>query len=276
MVKSLSISKKRLTKAVVVAAVAVSLFAATVYYSIPDTFRMRSIAFALGPNLPNSMNSGNSSVYSLVTELNVTFLNGTVWTSRYPDASTGELNSTDIKEIQLYPLPAYMGGLDLPEPYWAAIEFAADWGIHTELIDERTVDLGVLNVDNYTFSFCEAGDMSWPLNYTTPELNYTLQVDATGYWNVGPEIYGPWTWRIDTDQIQDILLNTTGPANISVNLDLGLIVYYQITTSDGTRAGNATVEWSGRWGTFQLLRDGSKLLGLRYSFSDVSLRMMAN
>lgn len=255
--------------------VVVSLLAATVYYSIPDTVHVRSIAFALGPNPPNSMNSGNSTVYSLVTELNVTFLNGTVWTSRYPDASIGELNSTDIKEIQLYPLPAYIGGLDIPGPHWAAIELAADWGIHTDLMGERTVDLGVLNVANYTFSFCEAGDMSLPPNYTIPELNYTLQVDATGYWHLGPELYGPWTWRMNADQIQDILLNATGPANISVNLDLGLIVYYQITSRSGTQAGSATVEWLGKWGAFQLLHDGDKLLGLQYSFSDVSLRMMA-
>ncbi len=133
----------------------------------------------------------------------------------------------------------------------------------------------MLNAFNYTFSFGDAKDMHPPPGYRIPTLNYTLAVNGTGYWDLGLLPYGPWNWHMNIDQIRSILLNTTGPASISFDLDLSMNVFYQITTEDGTQAGNATVEWSGRWGTLQLLHDGDQLLGLQYSFADVSLRMMA-
>jgi hypothetical protein len=189
----------------------------------------------------------------------------------------GELNSTDIKEIRVYPFPGYSGGLDLPKPYYAAIEYAADWGIRTSLTGEETASLGVLNVVNYTFGFGESGGMRPPPGFRVPALNYTLEVNGTGYWDLGmlPPFYSPWNWHVNSDQIHDILVNTTGPASISLDMDLSMNVFYQVTTEDGTQTGNAIVEWSGRWGTLQLLNDGDTLVGLRYSFSEISLRMMA-
>lgn len=279
-VKSLSLSKKKVTRSVVIPIVAVSLLAATIYYSVPGSFHLRAIAFALGPNL-NSMNA-NSSLYSLIADLNVTFQNGTTWDFynspfglNYVGAT--ELNSTDIKEIQLFPFPGYSPGLDLQEPFWAAIEYAADWGIPVNLRGESTLDLGVLNVANYTFGFGDEKDMRPPPDYRIPTLNYTLAVNGTGYWDLGmlPPFYGPWNWHVNIDQIRSILLNTTGPASISFDLDLSMNVFYQITTAEGTQSGSSTVEWSGRWGTLQLLHDGDQLLGLQYSFTEVSLRMMA-
>jgi len=282
-VKNLSLSKKKAARLVVIGIIAVSLFAAAIYYAVPDSLHIRSIAFALGPNLSNSMNSANSSVYSLIAEINVTFQNGTTYVTDLntlpwigaPGAGEGGLNSTDIKEIRVYPFPGYSPGLDLPKPFWAAIEYAADWGIRTSLAGEETASLGVLNVVNYTFGFGDAKDMRPPPGYRIPTLNYTLWKDATGYWDLGTLPYGPWNWHVNSDQIHDILVNTTGPASISFDVDLSMNVFYQITTEDGTQTGNAIVEWSGRWGTLQLLNDGDKLVGLRYSFSDISLRMMA-
>lgn len=273
----MSLSKKKAARLVVVGIIVVSLFAAATYYAVPDSLHFKSIAFALGPNL-NSMNS-NSSLYALIADLNVTFQNGTTWEFynspfglNYVGAA--ELNSTDIKEIQLFPFPGYSPGLDLQKPFWAAIEYAADWGIRTSLTGQETTNLGVLNVVNYTFGFGDARDMRPPAGYRIPSLNYTLWRDATGYWDLGTLPYGPWNWHINSDQIHDILANTTGSASISFDLDLSMTVFYQITTADGTQTGNAIVEWSGSWGTLQLLNDGNGLVGLRYSFSEISLRMM--
>jgi hypothetical protein len=275
----LSLSGKRAAKLTAIAVILVSLFAATLYYAIPDGPRTKTIAFALGPSL-DSMNSANSSLYSLIADLNVTFQNGTTWDFynspfglNYVGAA--ELNSTDIKEIQLFPFPGYSPGLDIQEPFWASIEYAADWRIPVNLEGESTLDLGVLNVANYTFGFGDAKDMRPPPGYRIPTLNYTLWKDATGYWDLGTLPYGPWNWHVNSEQIRDILANTTGPAIISFDLDLSMNVFYQITTEDGTQTGNAIVGWSGRWGTLQLLNDGGKLVGLRYSFSEISLKMIA-
>lgn len=275
----LSLSGKRAAKLTAIAVILVSLFAATAYYAIPDGPRAKTIAFALGPDwrVPDS---ANSSLYALIADLNVTFQNGTTWDFYNSPfglnyAGAVELNSTDIKEIQLFPFPGYSPGLDLQQPFWAAIEYAADWGIRTSLTGEETTNLGVLNAFNYTFSFSDADDMHPPPGYKIPTLNYTLAVNGTGYWDLGSLPYGPWNWHVNSEQIHDILVNTTGPANVSFDLDLSMNVFYQVTTGEGTQMGNAIVGWSGRWGTLQLLNDGDKLIGLRYNFSEISLRMMA-
>lgn len=256
------------------AIILVSAFAAGLYYGVPDSPRVRSIAFALGPS---SMNSVNSSVYSLNTGLNVTFLNGTVWDSVWHPEFSGEMNSTDITQIVVLPVPSFSGGLDLKEPYLVSLQYAFDWGIQTSSGGQSPNDLGVLQVANYTFSlYITSNGYPIPPNYSVPELNYTLDVDATGYWDVGPLLYGPWTWRIGASRIHDLIANTTDTAEVYFDLDLEVNVYYQIMTLQTEQAGFATVAWSGRWATLQLLHEGEQLLGFRYADTDIGLRMMAS
>jgi hypothetical protein len=80
---------------------------------------------------------------------------------------------------------------------------------------------------------------------------------------------------MNSSQIQSILPNGTDAVNITFNLDLNINLYYQLTTNAGTQTGNATVQWSGPWGTLQLLHENDTLLGFQYGFSDVSLEMIA-
>ena len=211
--------------------------------------------------------------------MNVTFQNGTVWDSIWQPEKTNsaEINSTGITQIVIFPAPSYSGGLDIKEPYIVALQYAFNWRISTSLADEQPMDLGVLDMVNYTFSLYEANYQP-PENFRTPKLNYTLQVNTTGYWDIGmpPPFYGPWTWRIDTSRIQNIISNATSPAEVSFDLDITVNVYYQIITNRATQSGYATVAWSGRWATLQLLHDGDQLLGFRYRYSDIGLRMMAS
>ena len=269
-------SGKRALKLTALAVILVSVLAATTYYAIPDSYHSRSIAFALGPS---SMNAVNSSVYSLATDLNVTFQNGTVWESVWYPEYSGGINSTDITQILILPMPSYGGGLDLGEPYLVSLQYAFDWGIHTTLAGQNSTDLGTLQAANYTFSYYMSGN-SYPIpqNFSVPTLNYTLGVNATGYWDLGmpPPFYGPWTWRIDSNRIHDIITNSTNPAEVYFDLDLTVNVYYQIVTLHATQSGYATVAWSGRWATLQLLHDGDQLLGFCYRDSDIGLRMMAS
>jgi hypothetical protein len=274
----LSLSRKRAAKLTAVAVILVSLFGVTTYYAIPDDPRTKTIAFALGPT---SMNSINSSVYSLATVVNVTFQNGTIWESVWhledPLRARYEINSTDITQIVILPCPAYGGGLDLEEHCLLTLQYAFDWKIYTSLAREEPIDLGLLDVANYTFSHYSANYK--PENLTPiPTLNYTLQVNTTGYWDMGmpPPLYGPWTWRIDDARIQNIISNATNPAEVNFDIDILVNLYYQITTDSGTQSGYATVAWAGRWATLQLFHDGNQLLGFRYSCSDIGLRMMAS
>jgi hypothetical protein len=270
----LSTPRKKAVKLTALAIMLVTAFAAGLYYTVPDSPRTKTIAFALGPS---SMNSVNSSVYSLTTGLNVTFQNGTVWeSSAWNPEYSGGINSTDITQIVLLPMPSYGGGMDLEEPYLVTLQYAFDWGIHTTLAGQNPTDLGTLKAVNYTFSFYEtSNNYPVPYNYSVPYLNYTLGVNATGYWDVGPLLYGPWTWRIDTNRIHDLITNSTDPAEVHFDLDLTVNVYYQIFTLHATQSGYATVSWSGRWATLQLMHDGDQLLGFRYADTDIGLRVMA-
>lgn len=197
--------------------------------------------------------------------------------SHHPDEAG--INSTDIIEIVILPAPSYGGGFDLREPYLATMQYAFDWAIGTSFAGEKTMDLGLLEVANYTFSFYSVGgNYPVPWNFSVPRLNYPLQVNTTGYWDIGrpPPFYGPWTWRMNSDRIQDILLNATAdPVDIPFDLGITVNLYYQLMTSGGTQAGYARVEWSGRWGALQLFHDGNTLQGLRYQFTDIGLRMTA-
>jgi hypothetical protein len=253
----------------------VSVFAATTYYAIPDGRHIRSIAFALGPK---SMNSVNASVYSLGAWVNATFQNGTTWDSMYHPDETG-VNSTDIIEIVILPLPMYGGGFDLQEPYLTTMQYAFDWTIGTSFAGENPVNLGVLDVANYTFSFYSTGGhYPIPYNFSVPTLDYKLGVNTSGYWDIGrpPPFYGPWTWRMNGDRIQDILLNASAnPVDIPFDLVITVNLYYEIMTSGVTQAGYARVEWSGRWGVLQLFHEANTLLGLRYQFTNIGLRMTA-
>jgi hypothetical protein len=271
----LSTPTKKAIKLTGLAIVLVCAFAASLYYVIPDSPQAKSIAFALGPS---STSSVNSSVYSIGTIMNVTFQNGTVWQiSGHPNISD-EFNSTDITQILVLPLPAYGGQLDLEEHYLLTLQYAFDWKIYTSLESETPIDLGLLDVVNYTFSHYQA---NYPPQANTPPLyplNYTLQVSTTGYWDIGmpPPFYGPWTWQIDAARIQNIISNATDPAEVNFDIDITVSLYYRITTDSGTQSGYATVTWAGRWATLQLLHDGDQLLGFRYSDSDISLTMMAS
>ena len=273
----LSTPIKRSAKLTGLAIVLVCAFAASLYYVIPDSPRAKSIAFALGPT---STDSVNSSVYSLGTILNVTFQNGTTWEiSGYPNIAK-EFNSTEISQILVLPLPAYLGsGVDLKEPYLILLQYAFDWGIHTTLAGENRTDLGTLQVANYTFSFYMSGH-GYPIQNLSvaPLLNYTLAVNTTGYWDIGmpPPFYGPWTWQIDSSRIHEIIINSTDPAEIDFDLDLTLHLYYKSMTLQTTQSGYATVAWSGRWAVLQLLHDAYQLLGFRYADSDIGLTMMAS
>jgi hypothetical protein len=275
--KTLNPPKRRLLMLASLAIVLVCAFAAGVYYALPASPRFKTIAFALGPTGWDTF--GNSSVYSLGTIMNVTFQNGTTWEiSGTPNISTG-FNSTDITQILMMPLPAYGGQLEIEEHYVLALKYAFDWKIQTSLESESPVDLGLLDVANYTFSHYLA-NWSPPPGYLTPlyPLNYTLAVNTTGYWDIGmpPPMYGPWTWRIDSSRIHDLITNSTNPAEVHFDLDLTAHLFYQITTSSGTQSGYATVTWSGRWATLQLLHDGDQLLGFTYKDTDIGLRMMAS
>jgi len=283
----MSFSKKKTIISTVIGVLVVSLFAATLFYLVPNNSHISSVVFALSSN---DYPVPRGTVYSLEFSWNVTLLNNTSWPQ--PDnwpagylPSSGGLNSTDIQQIQFTPLPAYFGDVGISEPFLCTFQFDHNYQISTEVTGETPLDLGMLNVINDTMSSWSASTQSTggsdyvkeaqSPNFTVPELNYTYQVNSTGYWSSAtpPLYWGAVNWTMSIDQIQSILANTNDTVNIAFNLNLNDIVYYQLTTASGTQTGTASVQYSGPWGTLQLFHDGDQLLGLQYDFSNVGLTM---
>jgi hypothetical protein len=261
-VKSLSL-KRKATRSVAIAIIGVSLLAATIYYSIPDRFHVRSIAFALGPIPPDSSNS--STVGSLGAYVRVRFLNGTsVLVQRGTSFEVGRfgttpivivtpnwLNSTDIEDIEV-DFGMCPGYVTLPKNWSSAIvTYTMGWKISSALTDDRIVDLGSYEVTNWTLS-----EQGVPQQEPAPIFPHITENNASQF----------WAWHINREQIQNILPSTTGSANVSFSLDLSANVHYQVTTDVGTQNGAATEHWSGNWGTLELLLDSGKLLGFRFDF----------
>jgi len=285
----LSLSKKKAVISTVVGILAVSLFAAALFYVVPSSSRTGPIVFAMGAF---GSSSQDSTVYSLAFDLNVTFLNGTSWDSR---STTGGLYSTDISKVQFMPLPSYIGNAGVPGPFVIAFQFVHDYQVLTGVTGETTLNLGMLDVVNFTDAgyaslLGSQSDFTYPANFTAPpRLNYTYQVNCTGFWrldqsywstlnNTGspPPYWGQPLWAMTSDQIQSILVNTTDTVNIAFNLDMNSIVYYTLYTPSGTQMGTASVQYSGPWGTLELFHEGDQLLGFQYNFSNVVLTLMSS
>lgn len=271
----MSTTKKRSITLIALAIILVSTLAATLYYAIPDNAQARTVAFALGPR---SIASTGSEVYSMSNQINVTFQNGTVWQSLW-HLEPPDFNSTDITQILILPAPSYGGSLNFGTGIQSLVtlQYAFDWNIHTST---NTTDLGTLDMANYTFSFYSSSNhYPIPYNFSVPTLNYPLYVKGTGNWNTGrpPPYYGPWTWQINTDDIQNIIANTTNPAEVNFDLDVTVNLYYTINIANNpTQSGYAKVSWSGRWAKLLLFHNETQLTGFRYSWTDISLQMITS
>ena len=246
---------------------AVSLFAAFVFYLGPNYSQTGPIAFALGA----SSSPSPDTVYSMGFILNVTFLDGTSL------ENPAEVNSTDIQQIQLIPTNTFGGSVNAPSPWACIFQFANDFQISTGVTGETPLDLGMVSVVNSTLSFYSA-DMPPPFPHVdVPTLDFPLQFNHTGYWNCwgGSPGISSEVWTMNITQIQSILANATGTVNIAFNIDLTTIAYYQLTTPSGTQAGNATDEYTGPCATLQLFNEGGQLVGLQSDCSTIGLTMTA-
>lgn len=293
----MSLSKRRAATLAAMSIIAVSLLVGTVYLLVPSDLPIstRTIAaFALGTQdevqaRARALSGSASAMFIEGMKLQFKFLNGsteTIWdfgqsdVNEWPNFSipecVGELNSTDIVEIHLdRTLTLCIGG---DSPIIATL-LTSDCTVHSYLMGETTVDLGVLNVTDELMGGVSSQTSQPPFFARGKYLTYPHAINPqwtnTGCWNDYrgfPEDFPP-AWQIDSAQIQNILLNASGPAIINFKMDLSVNVDYKSMTDDGnvTSSESGTAQWSGTWGTFQLLHEGDKLIGLTYNFTNIGL-----
>jgi len=272
----MSESKKELLKPAILAVIAASLLGTVVYYFIPQGPPFSMVAFALGRNTQVSGDYSTLFVHGL--GFNVTFLNGStipVYTIfpmdepgeiNFPEVYNGEINAIDLEKITIY----VTGGVGIY--YKGSVKFIVgcvqNRTINVDLlVDEGTVDMGLSKIVNGTWRV-GSGDVSWeelqefPLNVTSKEST------STGYWATTD-----FVWEISVNQLGDMLRNSN-TANVTFALDVSMYLKYKVVTPEGDITGDAELQWSGTWGTLQLLHDGDKILLVRYNFSNIKLNMV--
>jgi hypothetical protein len=298
---TLSLSLRRGMMLAVLSITGVSLLVAGIYLALPRGVPTRTYAvsaFVLGTrdeveSHARSLSGNASAIMVEGMKLEVKFLNGsieTIWSdgitdmdgitdiNAWPNFSIprceGELNSTDIVEIHLdFVHTVEIGG----EGPIIAVLVTKNYTVHSDLLDETVADLGVLNVSNAR----QGGVTSMISQPPFFGRDYLAPYDAnpewvcTGFWNDYrgfPKDFPP-AWQMNSNQIQSILFNATGSVIISFKMDLSANVEYRSFTSptNVTSVGSGTAQWSGTWGTFQLLHEGDKLIGLTYNFTNVYL-----
>lgn len=291
----MSLSRRRAATLAAMSIIAVSLLVGTVYLLVPSDLPIstRTIAaFALGTQdevqaRARALSGSASAMFIEGMKLQFKFLNGsteTIWdfgqsdVNGWPNFSIprceGELNSTDIVEVHLdRTLTLCIGG---DSPIIATL-LTANCTVHSDLVGETTVDLGVLNVTDERMGGVSSQVSQPPFfgrKYQAP-YNAIPQWTNTGCWNDYrgfPEDFPP-AWQINSTQIQNIFLNASRPAIISFKMDLSINVDYKSMTNDGnvTSSESGTAQWSGTWGTLQLLHEGDNLTGLTYNFTNIGL-----
>ena len=93
---------------------------------------------------------------------------------------------------------------------------------------------------------------------------------ATGYWESTN-----YSWEITASQLSEIL-NGSGVATITFNTCYSTELKYKIITMpEGVLTGNASLSWSGAWGTLQLTYKEGKISLVKYNFKTIKLIMIA-
>ena len=95
-------------------------------------------------------------------------------------------------------------------------------------------------------------------------------VSYSGFW----KSYGNY-WIIDAGQLAS-MLQGNGTALITFDAAVSAMVEYEMTRGETTETGEVVLSpWEGRIGTMEIVYEQSKITWIRYSFSRVSLVLLA-
>jgi len=288
MVKTVSEYRKELLKSAIVAIMSASLLGALTYHLVQPGHRPISVAFALGEGRQFSGNYSASFGCCLI--LNFTFLNGSVITkSPFPP-----------EDPCLLPLNEYSGGLNATELQKITVSVSGFTGFHDEgtvrfliaclqnriidvtLVDQEHTDLGSSKTFGDTWGVCswngppgpvtheEIEELRAELRELSSSFNITRKErSSTGYWKTTDYI-----WEITANELSDMLKGSR-IANITFTVNINMELKYKITTtSEGNLIGNATLSWSGTWGTLQLIHEEGEIFWVNYNFTTVKLIMI--
>lgn len=281
--------RKELFKSALVAVMSAALLGALTYHLIQPEDAALPVVFGLGEAGQFSGNYSTLEGYCLI--LQFTFLNRSrIEKNPLPsheemcqglvahDEYSGELEGTKLQRITLsiYGVSSASYNTDAVVRYLAAC--LRDRIINVTLVD-RNHDMTDLGSSKHlgSISSMQTGDFGDPnkayynslLDELMASFNATRrQFTSTGFW-----VATDYVWSITIDELGD-MLQGSGTATIAFTLDINMKLKYVIVrTSEEDLTGNATLSWTGTWGTLQLTYEEGRISLVKYSFATIKLIM---
>ena len=272
------VSKEMFRPVITVVLVAVML-AAAVYYYVPDKAGLSGIVFALGPG---SQLTGEEVVSELPTVHLIAIFSNNSYTSIFDfdhdqDVYVGEVDAKDLTSINIS-LGQSQGAVGAPYDK-LTVNLLDNRTVHSLLIGNETVDLGMSQVIGHPNGFM-AGNLidtridpnqPWRILEPWPDLPINAcssnLVSTTGHWGTrwGGE------FQLNVSELQRVIGNGLNQVNVTFNLSYDIMLRYELVYQGDKTYGDASLHWSGEWGTIQFIYDQNGLTSMKYDFRAIKL-----
>jgi hypothetical protein len=282
--------RRELLRSAIVAIMSASLLGATTYFIFQSDRGTIPIAFALGEDGQFSENYSLLEGSSLILQL--TYLNGSVATTPTPSREKmnqvgifneydGEFNGTELQKItvSVFDFDSFLYNNSTDVRY--LVTWFRDRIVNATLADQdqKTADLGTSKSIGRHWNM-QSGRIGDPkqeqykllLDAIKASFNVTVkEFYSTRYWKATD-----YVWAISANQLAE-LLHGSGTINITFTMDISNeLTYSIIRTPEEDITGNATVSWTGTWGTLQLTHEEGKISSVNYNFKIIRLVMSIN
>jgi hypothetical protein len=277
---------KEMFRPVITVVLVVVMLAGAVYYSVPDKAGLSGIVFALGPG---SQLTGEEVVSELPTVHLIAIFSNNSYTSIFDfdhdqDVYVGEVDAKDLTSINIS-LSQSQAAVGAPYDK-LTVNLLDNRTVHSLLIGNETVDLGMSQVVGHPNGFM-AGNLidsridpnnpghilePWPdlpINACSSNL-----VNTTGHWGTrwgGEFQLNVGEFQLNVSELQEVLGNGFYQVNVTFNLSYDIMLRYELVYQGDKTYGDASLHWSGEWGTIQFIYDQNGLTSMKYDFRAIKL-----
>ena len=275
---------KELLRQMVTVVVVVSLLAAAVYSLVPARTGLSGIVFALGPS---SQLNGDQIVSVFPTmHLLALYANGSYAMifdfNLDQDRFTGEVDARELKSIYMSGGLA-QGASGIPDIDKLTVNFVDNRTVSSSLKGNGIFDLGMSQIIGEPGGFMTGNDEAIVGGWTDMPIDADKSdiVNTTGHWEgveafIEEEINGRGIGRcgefqLDASELQEVLGNGYYQANITFSLSYDIMLRYELVDQGKTTYGDASLRWSGEWGTVQFIYDENGLASMKYDFRAIKL-----
>lgn len=174
----------------------------------------------------------------------------------------GEHNATWLKSIRIHPYKIICTPVNLPFEGAYDITLTMNTTIYVSLEAVTTVDLGVYNCWEESYTVYQNATHSGNSTKGEPMWN------NSGYWK--PESAN---WEIDIENLSS-MLQGSGTALITFRGILRVNLDYEITMNGVKKADGKSLLWEGNMGIIKVTYDQSRITWIKYEIPTIGLNML--